>query len=914
MANKQTLPGMVDTQKRYVQADTSPQIPQISWKSPLRDVSNLMNETNEFAETYSKLRYDEYEAKYNNMATQMFHEMDDATDPCQLQEIKNKYDTEFNKPLDNTVWAKSYNNSRYKRSWTDDMNLNYEKKYIQKMHEFTAIQLDRTLNEMSSAAALTGDVRSAASFFDSGINAIGNTKHMNIEVRDKMQKQFATDFIGKLYTRDPNFALSFVNQAESGLAKYGIDVNKIRRDAENWNLSKQREAREKERQERIYLENIEKAQASYLTMQIRQGLKQRSDALQEASLISPNVYNTVFEKTKPANTSSTRDVSIFTKRILNSSDPEEEKKKIYSEYSDLSSTERNTIDAYVNILKNDENVSDDDIIYIDDLKNGRVWASTEELSNKFSGETLEKALEARTAGEKIISSRLKEKETQLSNEEKDKSSALLLEAREKLMSAETLQEKISIYEEYSPQLNSSDASNLFTEFKNDYSKLSENITNEQKEEFKKQYENMHNAEYQTIYKSITENPDIYNEEDFRKWAESGRFSQTEIKEFRDLKSTTKEKNTQAQIQINNDTIRFKASLAWERGDTVDPNEYANSLTNVDRQTAIKEAQDANKSVMEERYKKSMNALTLSIYSQNMDLTDLQERSLNIASAYGKDYNTVYESAKKIWDTKEKDRTGMITSAVNKINQLWGSPVYGKETKIEADAKNTLLDYVQAQALQLMSENKDISAFLSDDNLQKLVYTYKPTSSTVLKAFEGFRLSKAALDVSRERFSTYDKDLKKWVPNNNFDPAETFAYRAQVQAALNNQVISPEDYASYMGIADDSLIATIDEYQKKPDTVLGYSIKYFKEKYFKGDNIDYPVMSNLINQTLSLLGEYGIGYDNNVNDSWFYKNLGWGSSKEEDRNIIDKSLENVLKFNLQPSDADAVISGNNIIVL
>ena len=290
MANKQTLPGITDTSKGLVNGAQSPTLPQIRWESPLRNMGNVMTQTAYFGADYTGLRYEEYEAKYNNMAAQMFHEMDDATDPCQLQDIKNKYDQSFKQPLDDTVWAKSYLSSRQKKRWTDDLNTNYEKKYVQKMHDFTLIQTERTLNEMSSAAAETGDIYAAASYFDSGMNQTGSAQHLTVDEKNRLQMNYAKDFIGKLYTKDPNFALSFVNQAEKGLAKYGIDFNEVRRRATDYNNERANDEWRAYTRAKTLKEDEDTAAARFYATKVLTGNMSSADAEREVQLVSDNAF------------------------------------------------------------------------------------------------------------------------------------------------------------------------------------------------------------------------------------------------------------------------------------------------------------------------------------------------------------------------------------------------------------------------------------------------------------------------------------------------------------------------------------------------------------------------------------------------------------------------------------------------
>lgn len=305
MANRQTTPGIQPVRQGMVEGVKAPQVPQISWQSPLRDVAGITERAADFTKTYQNLRFEEYQAKYDNLANQMYHEMDDALDPCQLQEIKNKYDETFAKPLDDTIWASSYNNSRYKQDWTRNMNTNYEKVYLQKMHEFSAIQAERTLNEMSSAAVQTSDVLGAASYFDSGMKVVGNMQHLTAEEKNRMQMAYAKDFVGKLFTKDPNFALSFVDTAGGSLAKYGVDINDIRNKTRNYNLARERERIALEKAERtarnnFFTDDFEETLALYYQEKLDKASAERR-LLQNKNYKG---YNDFVEKTNPGSKAS----------------------------------------------------------------------------------------------------------------------------------------------------------------------------------------------------------------------------------------------------------------------------------------------------------------------------------------------------------------------------------------------------------------------------------------------------------------------------------------------------------------------------------------------------------------------------------------------------------------------------------
>lgn len=248
MANKQTQPNLQGVQGSYINTNGAPTIPQISWKSPLREIPEIAQGIADFTKQYQSMRFDEYQAKYDTMANNMYHEMADATDPCELQDIKNKYDQMFAKPIDDTVWGKEYMNSTYRRKWEANMQSNYEKVYYGQMHKMSAIQAERKSNEMALAAASTGDVNAIGSYWDSTMVSIGNMQHLTVEQKEALQKNTAKNFVSVMFNKDPVLANSFVQQNSKVLAKYGIDPYDIQDKTANW--IRQQEDREYTRNER----------------------------------------------------------------------------------------------------------------------------------------------------------------------------------------------------------------------------------------------------------------------------------------------------------------------------------------------------------------------------------------------------------------------------------------------------------------------------------------------------------------------------------------------------------------------------------------------------------------------------------------------------------------------------------------
>lgn len=290
MANRQTTPGIQPVRQGLVDSQPQQLMPQISWQSPLRDVAGITERAADFTKTYQNLRFEEYQAKYDNLANQMYHEMDVATDPCQLQEIKNKYDEAFAKTLDDTIWASSYNNSRYKQEWTRNMNTNYEKVYLKKMNDFAVVQTERTLNEMVSAAAQSGDVNAAASYLAAGMNLVRNNPYMDINQKSSLQEAYAKNLPGGLFTKDPNFALSFVDKVGGSLAPYGVDINDIRNRAESYNEQKKNDEWQAYTRAKQLKSDNDTAMAKYYAARVQQGDMKAAEASSAAAQVSDEAF------------------------------------------------------------------------------------------------------------------------------------------------------------------------------------------------------------------------------------------------------------------------------------------------------------------------------------------------------------------------------------------------------------------------------------------------------------------------------------------------------------------------------------------------------------------------------------------------------------------------------------------------
>lgn len=274
MANKQTLPNLSNTQRTYIETSGAPKVPQISFQSDWKDASQALAQTNTFLTDYTELKYRQFQAGLQNLEFQQFHEMQDAVDPCQLEEINQKYAKAYASQYKDEPWGKSYYQSEAYRLWNEKHKINQQEVYLRKQHEFSAIQLERTLNEMSSAAALADSPQEIDRFFVNGVNLVGNWQHLDVNTKNKLQNYYAQKLVEKVYTTNPNKAVALGNAVGSKYDKYGVDFNAVRKDAENWNI-----------QQRNLQLRIEAAERAKLKAQEDEQLKQNKNKVAD-TLIS----------------------------------------------------------------------------------------------------------------------------------------------------------------------------------------------------------------------------------------------------------------------------------------------------------------------------------------------------------------------------------------------------------------------------------------------------------------------------------------------------------------------------------------------------------------------------------------------------------------------------------------------------
>ena len=305
MANKQTLPNTQRFQESYINTNGAPQLPSIDYKSPLRGIAGVIEQARDFENTYTKLRYEGYQAQGTKLMSDMAHAMEDAKDPCELEDIRRNYESQLNRIGGDDIFGKSYRKSQYFNNFKDKWDINAEKVYLNKMHDFELIQAEHTGNEIASTISQLGDPDSIEAGAIAYEESLAGIQHMDAQTKYKLMTNFYKNTVSQLYNSDPNKAVAWLDYIGDKYDGYGVDANEIRTKADNYNKAKQREyeaeiARaEKQKTQEDKINGLALAQA------VATGKMSESEANLVASDMSPIAWNE-FRKASPKKSSGSK--------------------------------------------------------------------------------------------------------------------------------------------------------------------------------------------------------------------------------------------------------------------------------------------------------------------------------------------------------------------------------------------------------------------------------------------------------------------------------------------------------------------------------------------------------------------------------------------------------------------------------
>lgn len=290
MANKQTLPNMTDVQGSYVNTRQAPQMPSINYRSPLRDVAGVVEQAEGFAKTYTDLRYEQYEAEGTKLLADMAHEIEDSTDPCQLQDIKNAYDEKLKNIGGDDFFAKNYRNSQYFTKFKNRWDIDTERMYLQKMHSFEEIQAEATGQQIANAIATTSDPAAINGALQSYNAALSRVQHLSAEKKLNLLQGMLKTTLGNAVANNPDTAEAFINQYGEQWGKYGLNTTDVLAKADNRKRALRAEARQEEAHQRLLMKEARDAKTAQMEAQIIKNPEKAEQILAEAATIDNKLF------------------------------------------------------------------------------------------------------------------------------------------------------------------------------------------------------------------------------------------------------------------------------------------------------------------------------------------------------------------------------------------------------------------------------------------------------------------------------------------------------------------------------------------------------------------------------------------------------------------------------------------------
>lgn len=290
MANKQTLPNQVDVHGSYINTHGTPQMPSINYKSPLRGVAGVVDYANQFVGTYTKLRNEQYEAQGVGLMNRMAHEMEDAKDPCELQEIKNSYDQQLDEIGGDDLFAKNYRNSQYFQNFKNKWNLNTEKLYLNKMHDFENIAAVSTGQEIANTLAdaqSPDDINTAIQAYNS---SLADIQHLSADHKYKLLSNMISASLGNVVANNPQVAEEFIGKYGEYWGKFGLDTAEVTNKIENRKRAMRAEARREEAHQRKLIKEAREAETDRLKASIIKNPENAEAIIAEAGTIDDKMF------------------------------------------------------------------------------------------------------------------------------------------------------------------------------------------------------------------------------------------------------------------------------------------------------------------------------------------------------------------------------------------------------------------------------------------------------------------------------------------------------------------------------------------------------------------------------------------------------------------------------------------------
>lgn len=891
-----SLPNTTDTQRNFIKTVDTPKVPAMDYRSGFKDVGAAIDNTNKFLGEYSQMKYEGFQADLDRLELEHLHEMQDATDPCELEEINQKWQKNYNTALKDDFWAKSYYKSSFYKKWQDRNHEAQQKIYYAKQHEFAEICATSTLNKMAETASMLDNPADVQQYLVNGEAMLANTKHLTAEAKYKLMTNFYKDTVSRLYESDPNKAVAFLDSVGNKYDAYGVSSEEIRNKAENYNKALRKEAeREQAKAEKQALQE-EKMSGIALAQAVSTGKISEAEATKIAGDMSPMAWNEYRKAAPKSSKDSKTDYTEVHEAVKNLPSPTDEdfddkvaeiklsrpewNSSQFSRFNDLTKALKETAPSVSTDTSNPITV--EDRLVVDKVAHGEQTVSNEDIRTLSHGNsTLAKELTSarntyNTKQEKDFSEKEKTKEKEISEANKKRSKQALGN-----INAADDEDIADVVKENAKYLTEEDWAQVGTRISSARRRLNERrekANAEAKKALDEKIENIKTAEqnerFNRAYDLLKDNSKAFTDEQINNLD----VTQQQIKELKARKEKTEntesvneEKNLKEQRVQRNKNFRAEASKVWEQGKIIsNTEEFLDNYPYLDS-----ENRDTVQNWLFSNNEKVLNANWDSIkdefyrYVQHNRTVTADEISNFISNipdgSTGKNYQEMFEDLSKINDSLSINLNEGKKSILNKFDTLWGKSE--NETSFEKE-KRTAAKELLIEHLNGVKNEIDIDKF-NDQFIMENYIKYKPTRNEVVSDLITRDVATGTVYNFRNTNFEYDKNTKMWHAKKDMSYSDLSGYIKTINQTFN---VNSKEYKELMPSANEAMALSLQNLERKNGTVLGAVYGYLKNTL--GENYNPAQMMSYLDEALDLLDELKVDPNGKINVPWYNQIFGW----------------------------------------
>lgn len=941
-----SLPNTTDTQRTFVKTVDSPKVPAMDYRSGFKDVATAIDNTNKFLDTFSKMKYEGFQADLDRLELEHLHEMQDATDPCQLEQINEKWKKNYDSALKDDFWAKSYYKSQYYKNWQARNQEAQQKLYFAKQHEFAEICATDTLNKMAETASLLSNPNDVEQYIRNGEAMLAQTEHLTAENKYKLMSNFYKDTVSRLYNSDPNKAVAFLNSVGNKYDGYGVSSEEIKKKAEDYNKAKAREAQQEQaRAERQRLTQ-EKMAGISLAQQVALGEIDEATATKLSGELSPIAWNE-YRKASPKKSEKSKidyapvHEAVKTLPPVEDDSFDDEVASMKLNHSDWNASQTSRFNDLVQSIKDTKEKKDksnpitvEDVSTVNQVKNGELIVSDNDIK-KFSHGNSQLAKDFYSARSTYYSNQEKElKEKEKKQTEEEKAQQKIEEKQKEDISKKVLgeinmaadEDVASVVSKNAKLLTPEDWATAGTKISEARRRMIARKEKAQGEDKKKYEESLKALDKAQKDKNFNEVYDILTND-------ANAFSDSQINDM-NISQDQKEKLKKHKKDSAENNLKVVKQQRVERGQQIKDEivkawEKKNLITNIDdildtypyedkdnRESIGNWIKNGNQNIAEANWATVKN----DFYKFNqqkkvvsdLDIQNFIENKLS-SDQTGKNYQEMFEDLSKIRDTFEKDRDDSIKTALNNFDTVWGSSLYSEETPIEKRKRIAAKEFYHNLLLNQSTPEK-VQELSTPQYIWGVVTKYKPQEQDVIDSLYEQDVVKSTLNSMREDMFKYNKKEKVWVAKKDYDYQDTILYRNLLNNALSNGKINRKDYDEQASLINDLTASSVQKLAKQSNTVLGAIYNTLSSEVMLGKNYNPAVMQNSLDEAVDMLNKIGINPKGSINRDWSDFLFRTPEEVFNSNRLGVLSVLTILGFKSDTNKADAVMRNGQIIKL